>query len=286
MDGNSLPFDINDFATGSPKSAADSQRIQSMLTDTYSMVPQPVPPVASSSASNYMNYGSGYTSQRNTSYDSHLNQYNQTMHSNTYSPIRPVPPPNNMFSNALNNVHASYTRSQSQNLYGGPNQSHAAYGANNSNTFSNQMVPPPPLPSFDNSNDVTDEYNPDSWELDMSWNTTQDSNFNQSLDAPHSPPHYERKGVNTNVIEYIDPSIQDEHLSGAGDVDHRQLILPMNGLSALGAKERGRLVDVDHRNLISLTGSPKLTDKDNTAQSPNSNITDRSTSWKKDLVNN
>lgn len=37
---------------------------------------------------------------------------------------------------------------------------------------------------------------------------------------------------------------------------------PMNGLNALGAKDRGRLVDVDHRNLISLTGSPKLTEKD------------------------
>lgn len=56
--------------------------------------------------------------------------------------------------------------------------------------------------------------------------------------------------------------MNDSHIAGAGDVDHRQLILPMNGLNALGAKDRGRLSDVDHRNLISLTGSPKLTEKD------------------------
>lgn len=52
----------------------------------------------------------------------------------------------------------------------------------------------------------------------MSWNTTQDSSFNQSMDAPHSPPLYERKGVNTNVIEYIDPSLNESHLTGGKQI--------------------------------------------------------------------
>lgn len=238
MDGGALPFDINDFATTSPK-INDSSHIQSMLTDSYTPIPQPVPPVSSSTSmpSNYMSYD--YSSQMSTSYD----QYGQAL---SYNNAAGSAQPPNMF---------PYGQSQPQPP----------------NSFSNQsgsymQRPPPPMPAFDNSNvdvSVSDEYNPDTWELD--WNTTQESSFNTSLDAPHSPPNYERKGVNTNVIEYIEPN--DNHIPGAGDVDHRQLILPMNGLSAIGAKDRNRLVDVDHRNLISLTGSPKLNDKDAGSQS-------------------
>lgn len=254
MDSGSLPFDISDFDSASPKSGD----MHSLMLDTYTAVPQPVPPVVTSSlsaptnsaASGYMNYPSIYSQQPATSFD----QYNQSMQQPPpyMAAIRPVPPPN-LF--------------QSGDLYNNPSQLQNPYAA--ANSFISSMPQPPPMPpTFNNSSaDVTDEYNPDSWEIDMSWNTTQDSSFNQSLDGPHSPPHYERKGT-TNAIEYIDPSVNESHLTGAGDVDHRQLILPnVNGLSAIGAKERGRLVDVDHRNLISLTGSPKLNEKDATPQS-------------------
>lgn len=253
MDSGSLPFDISDFDSASPKSGD----MHSLMLDTYTAVPQPVPPVVTSSmsastnsaASGYMNYSSIYSQQPATSFD----QYNQSMQQPPpyMAPIRPVPPPN-LFQSGN-----PYNSSQSQNPYAA------------ANSFISSMPQPPPMPPTFNSSsaDVTDEYNPDSWEIDMSWNTTQDSSFNQSLDGPHSPPHYERKGT-TNAIEYIDPSVNENHLAGAGDVDHRQLILPnVNGLSAIGAKERGRLVDVDHRNLISLTGSPKLNEKDTTPQS-------------------
>lgn len=266
MDSASLPFDINDFDSSSPKTTDSQQQHQhhmhSMMMDTYTVVPQPVPPVGSvstmsssapSAGSGYMNYSGIYQQPTGTPFD----QYNQPMQPPppTYmtAGIRPVPPPN-VF--------------PSGNLYNQPQQSQNPFAA--ANSFINSMSQPPPMPPSYNSNnvaDVTEEYNPDTWELDISWNATQDSNFNQSMDGPHSPPHYERKAT-TNAIEYIDPSVNDSHLAGAGDVDHRQLILPdVNGLSAIGAKDRGRLVDVDHRNLISLTGSPKSNEKDSTTQS-------------------
>lgn len=249
MDGGRLPFDINDFSVSSPKSnEAHIQVINSssskendfniddffktLMPDTYTpaIQPQPVPPVANSS--NY--YNSPFQQQQNSSYDQ-FNQYDANA-SNTQS---------NVFSGESNPyANVSY--------------------ANNSNSFNTSVQPPLPQPSFDSNqqNVPNEEYNPDSWEIDMSWNSSQEASFNQSMEGPHSPPHYERKGINTNVIEYIEPNLNDPHLTGAGDVDHRQLILPMNGLNAIGAKDRGRLIDVDHRNLISLTGSPKMAEKD------------------------
>lgn len=77
MDGGSLPFDINDFASASPK----LNDLQSLMNDSYTPVPLPVPPVPSistssannsmSSSSNYMGYDPMYS----TSYE----QYNQSM---------------------------------------------------------------------------------------------------------------------------------------------------------------------------------------------------------------
>lgn len=233
MDGGRLPFDINDFATSSPKGneahipVIDSTTskeneiddfFKTLMHDTYTpaIPPLPVPAVGTP---NY--YGSPFPTQQTSTYE--FSQYeNSNVNVST-----------NLFSSDANN--SSYNQSYSGTF-------------NASNTR-------PPLPSQSTSQR-------ENWEMDMSWNTSQESSFNQSMDAPRSPPHYERKGINTNVIEYIEPDVNDSHVAGAGDVDHRQLILPMNGLNALGAKDRGRLIDVDHRNLISLTGSPKLTDKD------------------------
>lgn len=229
MDGGRLPFDINDFASSSPKrNEAHIQVIDStsnkdneiddffktLMHDTYTpaLPPQPVPAVG---ASNY--YGPSFPQQQTNNYE--FNQYEN-------------PSVNVSFSGDTNN---------------------SSYNQSYSGTF-NAPIAQPPLPPPVNQQE--------NWEMDMSWNANQDSSFNQSMDAPRSPPHYERKGINTNVIEYIEPGVNDSHIAGAGDVDHRQLILPMNGLNALGAKDRGRLIDVDHRNLISLTGSPKLTEKD------------------------
>lgn len=232
MDGGRLPFDINDFTTTSPKSS----EAQIQVLDS--------------------------TSNK----DNDIDDFFKTLMHDTYTPAIPQPVP----AVGNPNFYASSFPSQSTSNYDQFNQydnsnvnvstslfsgdtNTTNYNQSYSNSF-NSSISQPPLPPPSNRQD--------SWEMDMTWNSAQDSSFNQSMDAPRSPPHYERKGVNTNVIEYIEPGVNDSHLAGAGDVDHRQLILPMNGLSALGAKDRGRLIDVDHRNLISLTGSPKLTEKD------------------------
>lgn len=234
MDGGRLPFDINDFASSSPKTAeAHIQVIDStsnkdneiddffktLMHDTYTpaIPPQPVPAVGSA---NY--YGSVFPQQQTSTYDPFSQYENSTVNVST-----------SLFGNDTNN---------------------SSYNPSYTSSF-NSSITQPPLPPSANQQE--------NWNMDMNWNSSQNSNqFNQSMDAPRSPPHYERKGINTNVIEYIEPGVNDSHLAGASDVDHRQLILPMNGINALGAKDRGRLMDVDHRNLISLTGSPKLTDKD------------------------
>lgn len=229
MDGGRLPFDINDFTSSSPKS-----------NEAHIQVLDP-----------------------SASKENEIDDFFKTLMHDTYTPAIPQPVPavgTNFYRSAFPSQPTSsydqfnqYDNSNvnvSTNQFSGDNTS---YNQSYSNSF-NAPITQPPLPPPRNRDD--------NWEMDMSWNANQDSSFNQSLDAPRSPPHYERKGVNTNVIEYIEPGLNESHLTGAGDVDHRQLILPMNGLNALGAKDRGRLIDVDHRNLISLTGSPKLTDKD------------------------
>lgn len=264
MDTGRLPFDINDFGLASPK-RNDKQHIhmlntpsskesestiddffKSVMADTYTpaIPPQPVPPVA---PSNY--YGSAFQSQQQSSNYEQFNQYD----GNT--------------SNTQSNVFAGEPK-----IFVADVQSSFQYTPNSIEFISQTLQPPPPMPTppspppppppSSQYQFSKTEYNPDSWEMDMSW-STQDGSFNQSMDAPHSPPHYERKGVNTNVIEYIEPDVNDSHLTGSRDVDHRQLILPnMNGLGSIGTKDHGRSVDVDHRNLISLTRSPKLGDKD------------------------
>lgn len=236
MDGGRLPFDISDFSASSPKgNDANIHVLDSMsnkdneIDDFFKNLMHdtytpaiPPQPVPAVSSSNF--YGSAFQSQQNTSYD----QFNQ-------------------YENSAGNVSSGFISADSNN---------SSYNQPYPNAYNPQTQPPLPPPSNPMRNPQ------ENWEIDMSWNANQGSRFNQSLDAPRSPPHYERKGINTNVIEYIEPGVNESHLSSSGDVDHRQLILPMNGLNALGAKDRGRLIDVDHRNLISLTGSPKLSEKD------------------------
>lgn len=249
LDGR-LPFDINDFTAHSPKSSeAQIQVLDSTTTptkeneiddffktlmhDTYTPAIPPQPVPAVSNSGNY--YGPPFAGQQNNSYDQ-FNQYES------------------------GNVNVS------SNLFGGDDSSvPSSYNQSYANTF-NTSITQPPLPPTSNRQE--------NWgDMDMSWaGGDQDTSFNQSMDAPRSPPHYERKGVNTNVIEYIEPGVDDSHMTGSGDVDHRQLVLPMNGLNALGAKDRGRLIDVDHRNLISLTGSPKLTEKDSNGSQTDSMV--------------
>lgn len=162
-------------------------------------------------------------------------------------------------------------------------QSDPVYGSHNN------IMPlaPPPLPpsNLSISSNNGDEYNPDTWE--MSWASSGvgggDDSF-QIQETPVSPPHFERKaGANVNVIEYVDPNSESAAANGprgAGDVDHRQLHIPppqSHGGAAGGAcgiaisaisKEKARAIDVDHRNLISLTGSPRTDGASSSSSGP------------------
>lgn len=91
--------------------------------------------------------------------------------------------------------------------------------------------------------------------MEMSWNSNQNSTFNSTSETPASPPHFDQEGVDTDTIEYVDNT--GEIITSETDVDHRQLRLPNMPLSAI-SKDKGRVLDVDHRNLISLTRSPVL----------------------------
>lgn len=239
LDGR-LPFDINDFSAHSPKS--NEAQIEVLDSTTIST----------------------------TTKDNDIDDFFKTLMHDTYTPAIPPQPVPAVVSSANYYGQSSFGGQSSggydqfnqyesgnvpSNLFGGGDSGvQSSYNQPYANTFNTSQ---PPLPPGSNRQE--------NWgDMDMSWASGggQDASFNQSIDAPRSPPHYERKGVNTNVIEYIEPGVDGSHMTGSGDVDHRQLILPMNGLNALGAKDRGRLSDVDHRNLISLTGSPKLTEKE------------------------
>ncbi|XP_017885983.1 uncharacterized protein LOC108628512 isoform X2 [Ceratina calcarata] len=73
-------------------------------------------------------------------------------------------------------------------------------------------------------------------------------------ETPESPPIYEKSGF-TDPVEYDDSQPQESLLSSAGDVDHRVIALPMVVENQLPYRLM-KAADVDHRNLISLTGSP------------------------------
>lgn len=73
-------------------------------------------------------------------------------------------------------------------------------------------------------------------------------------ETPTSPPHFERESF-CDVPEYHD----DQNATGELDVDHRVLSMGVGvvgdkTMSDIGAHKK---TDVDHRNLISLTGSPR-----------------------------
>lgn len=95
-----------------------------------------------------------------------------------------------------------------------------------SNTPSYIIAPPPPPASYQ-------EYSPgiplpplDTSSEDYSWN------WNTSIETPHSPPHFERKGRESGMIEYIDDSLRP--INESSDVDHRQLMSSDNDGSVKG----------------------------------------------------
>lgn len=109
-----------------------------------------------------------------------------------------------------------------------------------------------------NLEEYNPEQEPETWENDPNWIQPLDT------DTPESPPTFEKEGY-VEGVEYHDSVVS----SGAADVDHRVLHHPLS--AELGKRKKNMYVnsckkkivgdirgrkDVDHRNLISLTGSP------------------------------
>lgn len=302
MDGGKLPFDINDFKSSSPEKS-DPQPIQVIGSQTlakdladfnideffksilpennaassYStnVPPQPVPPVSEGYTSIYANLPPTSNYRRQSDIYGSQNSYpnppmpQQQQYPQPSGPLPPRMPPANHYGRPqlpYNSV------PQSISSYGMPPRPPPRYPPANTNYAAHIPLPPAPIPlAFDGN--LSDEYNPESWDMEMSWNSNQTIAFNLSSETPTSPPHFDQEGVDTDTIEYVDNN--DEIMTSETDVDHRQLRLPNMPISAI-SKEKGRALDVDHRNLISLTGSPIMkSDKDDDAAQ---------LLWKSDMV--
>lgn len=105
----------------------------------------------------------------------------------------------------------------------------------NNSSASYMVAPPPPPASYNPSQiDFSSPINPgiplpppsmDSSGNDYSWNSWSST----PVETPHSPPHFERKGHDNNMIEYIDDNLRN--ISDSNDVDHRQLMTLDNDIN-------------------------------------------------------
>ncbi|EDW77744.1 uncharacterized protein Dwil_GK24388 [Drosophila willistoni] len=251
LDGGKLPFDINDFKRDTRDRGSAIEVIGSRSDDEGGYTP----------GANF------YTSNNNStnnggsipglSVASGAVEYNpnQAHYGSALPP--PVPP-----------LH------QEQYVPPPPPHSYGAGGGQESSPYTPAptMAPPPPLPPAPPVVG-SDDFN-STWDMSMSW-TPMDNSLNSSASSssayatqatPHSPPHFERKGTAAPQIEYNEHHHNQNAALGTEDVDHRSLQLPpaFSFGAKLGlSKDKSRqLVDIDHRNLISLTGSPGGADKD------------------------
>lgn len=91
------------------------------------------------------------------------------------------------------------------------------------NTTSNFIcTAPPPPPSSQPPLDFFPPL-PTNVSMNSSNNDDYSSSWNDwNIDTPISPPHFERKSIGGETIEYIDESLRDID-SSLSDIDHRQL---------------------------------------------------------------
>lgn len=218
--------------------------------------PPPMPPVPSNSAAS------------SSSYQHH--QHHQHHHHNSGQPVTPA----NNAPYAHTAYHDDATHSQSYHQQQPPS---AYRGATQQQQQHTPLAPPPVPPSFSDADGTHsgDEYNPESWDQDMSWQSgSRDTSFNLNssaassgaLETPVSPPPYDRTASHTNAPrgtrefgagdDWRQGGVADGPALGSGDVDHRQLRIPGPATVSAISKDKMRALDVDHRNLISLTGSP------------------------------
>ncbi|XP_066590062.1 uncharacterized protein [Prorops nasuta] len=134
---------------------------------------------------------------------------------------------------------------------------------------------PPKFPTWTPTNETVKE--PAKWEEkgknsmnpswaeendDERWDSNNDNTWPNPLrsksdilsETPESPPMYEKSAFR-EPVQYDEPQPPEPLLSSAADVDHRIIPMPMAGENQLPYRLM-KNADVDHRNLISLTGSP------------------------------
>ncbi|KAK5649068.1 hypothetical protein RI129_003960 [Pyrocoelia pectoralis] len=210
-----------------PSSAPD------VTTPNYSynapLLPPPMPPFSKTEDQYGMTtYAETYTNSNSTFRDV---GYDTTSTTTTYPPtplnIPPPPIPTTPFSTE----YSSYQNSES---------SVTNYTSNSLTTMSSNMCVP------------MDDYNPaeelETWDPEPSWD--QPPPILQ--DTPESPPMSEKTGFG-DPVEYHEETV----FAGGGDVDHRMLPPPVvDPVVSNDPKLVHHNKDIDHRNLISLTGSP------------------------------
>ncbi|XP_033248981.1 uncharacterized protein LOC108163359 isoform X2 [Drosophila miranda] len=278
LDSGKLPFDINDFKRDSKDLGSAIEVIGSRSDDeAYAPSANFYKPEPLSSYSNNNSSGSGGGGNNSSipglgggvggggGGSGGGGEYNPN-HSQFDSPLAP----------------SAIFGSNNQEQYVPPLPSHHGYGGNSGGgqdaQYTPAPMPPPPLPPSIGSTggggggNGGDDFN-STWNMSMSW-TPLDTSLNSSgasssaynpQSTPQSPPHFERKAS-------VAPPEYSEHLHnnsaelGSEDVDHRTLQLPpaftFGAKLGLSQDKTRQLVDIDHRNLISLTGSPGGADKD------------------------
>ncbi|XP_012543177.1 uncharacterized protein LOC105840707 isoform X2 [Monomorium pharaonis] len=119
----------------------------------------------------------------------------------------------------------------------------------------NSMNPTWPGESDDKTKPSWMDGDGDRWDSnnDSTWPVGGRTKNDMLSETPESPPMYEKAGF-AEPVEYNEPQPQ-ESLNTTGDVDHRVIPIPMTRENQLPYRLM-KAADVDHRNLISLTGSP------------------------------
>ncbi|GAB0098270.1 uncharacterized protein DMENIID0001_139850 [Sergentomyia squamirostris] len=244
MGGGALPFDINDFHRDSHTS-----RLDMMMEDQGSR--------SSVGHHHIQVLDSRNSSQSETDFNVNDIFKNISSHQGPPQPVPPVSRPSygggayDPSQGSSDGSQAAYNPALDIEDFVAETEYVSGYGGDSGQNYASPAIVPPPVPPPNLQNSMN-SYN-SSWGSDaLEWLTDNPGNYDPNLQTPSSPPHFEQKPPNeTGIIEYI----EETEISSAGDIDHRQLPLP-SALIPLPSKAKSRAVDVDHRNLISLTGSP------------------------------
>lgn len=230
MDGGALPFDINDFHRDSHTTRMQQEEGSNMGDGRASA--QQIQVIDSRGASK---------SEADFSVnDIFKNIINDTPPPSGYIPSlqtpQPVPP---VMSNSLppyrgggaggQGSQQAYNPGLDMSEFNADNDYGSGYGVDSRQNYSAPSIVPPPVPPPIGQNSM-ENYGGSWGNSGLEWLENDSGTYEESIETPSSPPHFDRKpqGNDGGMIEYDD----NAESSGAGDIDHRQLNLPSEHLSA------------------------------------------------------